>query len=218
MQFCFYPRHEYACPHVGHCPHLGGAALGTLVLAAGENDDYLKMLHGQWDAERQRNSALVQENETLRLKIDQLKLELKVERQSKFTRSREKGDGSASPSTGDSAGAPASPQAKKRGAPVGHPGWFRPTPTHHDQRVEVGAPASCPHCGGLVTPFPSHEPYDHFQEDVVAGTHQVVLYRHAAARCGGCRRWVSQPGEGSRRAGIGQSHRPATSCLGRVSA
>src|SRR5712691_11475020 len=102
MQFCFYPRHEYACPQVSHCPHLGGAALGTLVLAAGENDDYLKMLHGQLHAERQRNSALVQENETLRLQIDQLKLELKVERQSKFTRSSPPEGCSPALSTGES--------------------------------------------------------------------------------------------------------------------
>jgi len=32
---------------MGHCPHLGGAALGTLVQAAGENHDFLTMLHGQ---------------------------------------------------------------------------------------------------------------------------------------------------------------------------
>ena len=28
----FYPKHEYGCPNVGHCSHLGGAALGSLVL------------------------------------------------------------------------------------------------------------------------------------------------------------------------------------------
>jgi len=36
MRFCFYPNHEYSCPQVSHCPHLGGASVGTLVLAAGE--------------------------------------------------------------------------------------------------------------------------------------------------------------------------------------
>jgi hypothetical protein len=30
MHFCFYPKDDYGCPHVMHCPHLGGAALGTL--------------------------------------------------------------------------------------------------------------------------------------------------------------------------------------------
>ena len=41
MNFCFYPNHEHACPHVSHCPHLGGAALGMLVLAASDQDEYL---------------------------------------------------------------------------------------------------------------------------------------------------------------------------------
>ena len=37
MGFRFYPNHEYRCPHIGHCPHLGGAALGGVVLAANGN-------------------------------------------------------------------------------------------------------------------------------------------------------------------------------------
>ena len=28
MSFVFYPKHQYGCPHVNHCPHLGGAAKG----------------------------------------------------------------------------------------------------------------------------------------------------------------------------------------------
>jgi hypothetical protein len=34
------------------------------------------------------------------------------------------------------------------------------------------------------------------QEDVVEGVYQVVLYRHASARCRSCRRWVQKPGDG----------------------
>jgi len=194
MQFCFYPRHEFACPQVGHCPHLGGAALGTLVLAASENHDYLTMLHAQLDAERQRNSALVEENDSLTRQIAQLKLELKVERQSKFADASRKEPSSPPPSNGDDAASQA--QAKKRGAPVGHPGWFRPTPTRFDKLVELAVPATCPFCHAQVTQYPSWEPDDHLQEDIVDGTLQVVLYRHPQARCGGCRRWVKQPGEG----------------------
>ncbi len=48
-------NHEHACPHVSHCPHLGGAALGMLVLAASDQDEYLQMLHGQLD-QGQRDS------------------------------------------------------------------------------------------------------------------------------------------------------------------
>ena len=41
MSFCFYPNHEYACPNVSHCPHLGGAGLGTLVVAADKQELYV---------------------------------------------------------------------------------------------------------------------------------------------------------------------------------
>ena len=61
MGFCFYPHHEYACPHVGRCPHLGGAALGSVVDAANEQGGYLDMLHGQLDASRQSVSKLLVE-------------------------------------------------------------------------------------------------------------------------------------------------------------
>ena len=44
--------------------------------------------------------------------------------------------------------------------------------------------------------FGNYHPYDHVQEDVIDGVYQVVLYRHAAARCRGCRRWVHQAGDG----------------------
>ena len=62
MQFCFCPKHEYACPQISHCPHLGGAALGTLVYAASDQDEYVRMLRGQLDFERGRNTKLFEEN------------------------------------------------------------------------------------------------------------------------------------------------------------
>lgn len=191
MSFCFYPKHEYACPHVNHCPHLGGAALGTLVHAADDHEQYIAMILGQLDFERGRNAKLFQENQQLQAQVEQLKLELKVERQSKFATS-------ASEEPEEAPLPPPSREGteKKRGAPVGHPGWFRPTPTHYDRLIEAAAPERCPHCDGDVRCFPQAEPDEHWQEDVVDGRYQVVLYRHSAARCGKCRRWVKQAAEG----------------------
>jgi len=62
MQFCFYPKHEHGCPHVSHCPHLGGAALGTLVSIANTSGVTIDGLHKAIDAERKRNTKLVEEN------------------------------------------------------------------------------------------------------------------------------------------------------------
>jgi hypothetical protein len=144
MRFCFYPKHEYACPHVSHCPHLGGAALGNLVLAADENEEFQRMLFGQADYHRKRATRLFNENEALKAEVEQLKLELKVERQSKFATSADSEPDDSQPTETDD------DRPKKRGAPVGHPGWFRPTPTHYDQLIEVDAPGRCPRCGGDV--------------------------------------------------------------------
>jgi hypothetical protein len=92
MDFVFYPKHEHRCPDVGHCPHLGGAALGTLVLAANEQNQYLAMLHGQRDEERRRNSTLFAENQNLREQLAQAQRELKAERQQRFCKDRPPGD------------------------------------------------------------------------------------------------------------------------------
>ncbi len=193
MKFSFYPRHEYACPVVSHCPHVGGASLGTLVLAAGDHDDHFRMVYGQLDFERKRNEKLFAENEELKRQLAQVRLELKLERQQKFACGGEaKSDDVDSPAPRpDNGNAPG-----KRGAPVGHPGWFRPVPKEYHELVLVAAPTKCPHCGGEVRSFPKHEPHDHFQEDAVDNVYQVVLYRHTAGRCRNCRHWVQQAGAG----------------------
>jgi hypothetical protein len=194
MDFCFYPRHEYACSQVSHCPHLGGAALGAVVAAANESGEYLEMLHSQLDAARQSVSQLLVEIESLRKELQQVKLELRLERQNKFrTGCQEQAEREAAAE--DSADDPAaSDEPGKRGAPLGHPGWFRAIPTHIDQTIEVAAPERCPHCDGQVRCFPALPPDEHVQEDVVQNVYQVVCYRHPVARCRRCRRNVQQAG------------------------
>ena len=198
MQFCFYPGHEYACPHVSHCPHLGGAALATLVSAAEESGGYLDMLHGQLQAERESVSTLLAEIESLQQQLAQVKLELRLERQSKFMTAQQKREAdeeaAVATTTGDQNQAATGP--RKRGAPVGHPGWFRATPTECHHTLDVAAPDTCPHCDGEVRCYPLGKLSEHLQEDVVDGVYQVVLFRHSLARCRRCRRWVQQPGDG----------------------
>ena len=66
---------------------------------------------------------------------------------------------------GDSLVSKPQAEAKKRGAPVGHAGWFRPTPTRIDRTIYVSAPACCPHCDAAVRAWPNLPPYGHVQED-----------------------------------------------------
>jgi hypothetical protein len=179
---------------------LGGAALGTLVLAASENGQMLDMLHGQLDNAGKSVSELFQENEQLKKQIEQVKLELKLERQNKFATNQQKRvetdteEDSSKPSDSD---LPATAATKeKRGAPVGHPGWFRPTPTEYDWDIDVPAPQRCPDCRGQVSVFASLDTVDHLQEDIVDGRYRVVCYRHQAGCCDDCGAWVQQPGQG----------------------
>lgn len=194
MGFSFYPKHEHKCPHVSHCPHLGGAALGTLVLRANGEEQSRRTLQAKIDAELARNERLVTENERLKRELDQVKLELKLERQNKFATNQQKRDS-------DEKTAPATTPAtsdtkKKRGAPVGHPGWSRKTPTAYDWAIDVSAPARCPQCEGHVTTGDSVAPSEHLQEDILDGRYRVVLYRHQAARCNDCGKLVQKPGDG----------------------
>jgi hypothetical protein len=177
---------------VGHCPHLGGAALGTLVLIANQNDESRQYLLKTIDAERERNSRLVEENQQLRTELEQVKLELKLERRNKFATNQQK---QAKPAESTSSKT-TSPELKKRGAPVGHPGWYRKTPAAYDRDVDVSAPDRCPYCHGHVRVDVTLAPSEHLQEDVIDGQYRVVLYRHPAACCDDCGEWLQQPGEG----------------------
>lgn len=191
MLFVFYPKHEYGCPHVDHCPHLGGAGLGSLVFAAETNQAWTDALLRQVDGLREQNTAQAAQIEELRGQVEQLKAELKAERQKQFKAASACEDVLAE-------AADAQVRTKKRGAPVGHPGWFRPTPTKIDRTIYVSAPACCPHCNAVVRARPALRPYDHVQEDLIHGCPLVTCYRHAAGRCTNpaCRLWVHQPGEG----------------------
>jgi len=191
MHFCFYPNHEHGCPNVSHCPHLGGAALGTLVLTANQSGDTFDVLHKTIDAERKRNLNLVEVNLQLEKDLAQAKLELKLERQNKFATNepKEEEDDEASEECS------AADEPKKRGAPVGHPGWFRPTPTQYDWLIEVPAPSRCPHCQGHVTAQASLPAVDHLQEDIIENVYRVVCYRHAAGCCDDCRKRVEKAGK-----------------------
>jgi transposase len=209
MQFVFYPKHEYGCPHVRHCPHLGGAALGTLLDAADEQTEWTDALLRQIDSLRAEGATKSHTIEEQAARIEQLQRELKAERQKQFKAKKEE----AAEEEPESAAAKGK---KKRGAPNGHPGWYRRRPEQIDRTVLVSAPRQCPHCGGAVKARPDRPVHDHLQEDWIDGKHVAVCYRHEAGRCTNrkCRRWVRQAGPGELlRAMIGPCLRAASMFL-----
>jgi len=85
---------------------------------------------------------------------------------------------------------------KKRGAPKGHPGWFRRKPGHIDKTIIVPAPDLCPHCA-CPDLTPLKEMKDHLQEDIILQPRpHVTNFRHHQVFCPKCDRVVVQAAEG----------------------
>ena len=192
MPYLFFPDLTKNCPNVDHCPHLAGVALGSVVRSANANEDSYQAMLRQIDALRAENTTKYQKIEEQAARIEQLERELKAERQKQFKAATKVEEDEQDPNSPEKA-AP-----KKRGAPVGHPGWFRPTPTLFDRIIFAPAPERCPHCKAVVRARPDLPPDDHPQEDFIDGQPITTCYRHEAGRCTNrkCRRWVQQPGEG----------------------
>jgi transposase len=193
MKFPYFPKHDSGCGHPDCCPHAGGASIATLVRLAQENTEQLASLQRTIDAERKRSSALLSELEDLRYQLSQAKLELKLERQNKFATNEQRS--SSQDQAALQADASQERVCGKRGAPVGHPGWFRPTPLAYDWVINVGAPSKCPDCHSGVV-IAESDPQEHLQEDIIDGQYRVVLYRHVAARCPQCDVFVQKAGKG----------------------
>jgi transposase len=83
--------------------------------------------------------------------------------------------------------------AKKPGAKVDHPGWFRSKPTEVDRTIEVPLNA-CPNCGSQDLSLCA-EIEEHTQEDIVLVEPQVTLYRKHVYWCRGCGKKVRGKGQ-----------------------
>jgi len=129
------------------------------VHAADEQTEWTNALHRQIDSLRAENTAKFHKIQEQAARIEQLERELKAERQKQFKSQKEEPAEQVLPD------AVPSQSPKKRGAPKGHPGWYRQRPVEFDQLVVVPAPCGCLRCGGSVKARPDRKPYDHLQED-----------------------------------------------------
>lgn len=160
-----------------------------------ESETYSRYLHGTIDAERERCSDLFAENQRLEKELERVKLELKIERQNKFATNQQSNSVDEADKTEQEAGQEEPRSPRKRGAPVGHPGWFRQTPKEYDWTVDVDAPRKSPCCCADVTILDA-DPQEHLQEDIIDGQYRSIKFCHVTARCAECDALVQQAGPG----------------------
>jgi len=117
----------------------------------------------------------------LEVKVVVLEYDLKQMREKWFSRKKKK--------------KPAEPETlpKKKGAPIGHKGWFRKKPKKIDVTEEVEL-NRCPQCGSTDL-SECREVDEHIQEDIVMPKVVVTKYRHHLYWCRGCREVVAGQGK-----------------------
>jgi len=159
--------------------------------AAEVYQDHLRIIDG-FDGELkvrdERIRILERENAELKAKLQAL-------HRRQFKPNRKKG-AETGQKDAESISASHEGEKKKRGAPMGHPGWVRPKPDHIDRTVHVPAPRICPHCQSDNLTL-IQETTEHVQEDIVIRPQTLVTrYLHGQAFCPQCHRPVVQAGEG----------------------
>ncbi len=181
-----YPPHDFVCPYQDNCPHLDGMSttwvLGEYRRGEDTYDEQLRII-----------DAFDEGLETAGKRIRELEREL-AELRAKYQALHQKqfkpNSKNNAPCQEKAADRP--PGKKKRGAPVGHPGWFRPKPKEIDRSVRVAAPQRCPHCSSTDL-TPADERMEHIQEDIVLVPRPLVTrYVHEQAFCTQCKRPVAQ--------------------------
>jgi transposase len=195
MTRCPYPPDDFECLYKDSCPYLDGLSTTWVLEEYRQADDvyqeHLRIIDdfdGQLKLRDERIRMLERENAQLKAKLQAL-------HHRQFKPNRKKGvrtDGKDGP--GASVSSEGKP--KKRGAPVGHPGWMRPKPDRIDRTLHVPAPTICPHCQSHdLTPM--EENTEHLQEDIVLQPQTVVTrYLHGQAFCPRCHRPVVQAAKG----------------------
>ena len=184
-----YPPHDFECAYRHSCPYLDWLSTAWVMeeyQRAGQvYQEHLRIIDAFDPALKARDERV----RVLERENAELKAKLRALHQRQFKSNKKNVE--------DSEEAPSSAEGKKkRGAPVGHPGWVRPQPDHIDRTIEVPAPTICPHCqSNDLTPLA--EIQDHLQEDIVIQPRtQVTRYRHGQAFCARCHQPVVQAGAG----------------------
>ncbi len=192
-----YPPYDFDCSYKHTCPHLDGLSTHWVLEEYRRAEDvyqeHLRIIDafdGQLKTRDARIRILERENAELKARLQAL-------HQRQFRPNKKKKEAENGPQGREGGLPPGHGEIKKkRGAPVGHPGWMRPKPDHIDRTVSVPPPTTCPYCqSDNLRPLEEHS--EHLQEDIILQPRTLVTrYLHGQAFCGRCHRPVVQPGEG----------------------
>ena len=183
-----YPPYDFSCPYTHACPHMHGlSTTWVMEIYHRSHDVYQEQLRiiDSFDGALKTRDAKIRALEKLLAELHGRYLAL---HQKQFKPNRKKSntppDAKPNPDTDKT--------VKKRGAPIGHPGWYRPTPDKIDRTFTVPPPLACPHCRAENL-LPLTETTEHIQEDIVLECRpRATQYRHGLAYCPRCRRAVMQ--------------------------
>ncbi len=182
--FC---RYRKACPYLGNLS--AEWMFGAYQRWHNEQKELWRDVDFKYDLlveNRKYIEKLEKENQDLKAKLKALQGKLfKSNRKQKKQSSENEDENKSTPE-----------KKRKRGAPKGHPGWYRRKPDHIDKAIIVDAPDVCPHCS-YTDLTPIHEMKDHLQEDIVLQplTH-VTNFKHHQAFCPKCNRPVIKTDKG----------------------
>jgi len=190
-----YPPHDFECLYRHSCPYLDGLSttwvLGEYRRAEDVYQEHLRIIDACGDELKLRDERI----RMLERDNAELKARLQALHRRQFKPNKKK-DAETGEQENEEVSSSNKGRKKKRGAPVGHPGWVRPKPQRIDRTVQVPAPRICPHCHSEAL-TPMEESTEHLQEDIVIQPRTVVTrYLHGQAFCTRCHRPVVQAGEG----------------------
>jgi hypothetical protein len=187
-----HPPLNFDCPYQHCCPHLQGLS-AQWVFEEYQNcaDEHLE----HWkvrDIQQQEIDKALEYIGKLEKQNQQLQAKLKALHQRQFKANKKEGQNPNSQTESRSA-----PKGKKkRGAPKGHPGWYRRKPDHIDKTVIVPPPQVCPYCSCNELTW-IQQLKDHIQEDIILQPQTYVTnFSHHQAFCPKCDRNVIQAADG----------------------
>jgi len=139
--------------------------------------DELKRVKVELAEVKKHNKELKEENRILKYDL----AEMRDKWYSRKSRKKEKEDGKEK-------------EPKKKGALVGHPGWYRKKPKHIDQ-VEHVCPVRCSCCGGSNVKEYKNKTEEHIQEDIVFLPVKATKFIRHYGYCFDCQKIFCPKGE-----------------------